>query len=74
MPTEKLTGSSSGSVILQKIDNFSDLSPQITRQMRRGVCTNAFYTPAEYSRAIAEGTLYGEELDGGLLLLWARDG
>ena len=59
---------------MQKIDNFADLSPQITRQMRRGICTNAFFTPEEYSRAIAEGTLYGEEFDGGLLLLWARDG
>lgn len=59
---------------MQKFDNFAELSPIITRQMRRGICTNAFYTPEEYSRAIAEGKLYGEEFDGGLLLLWAREG
>ncbi len=59
---------------MKRIDNYTDLSLQITRQMRRGICTNAFYTPEEYTRAIAEGKLYGEEFDGGLLLLWARDG
>ncbi len=57
---------------MQKIERYEALSRQISAQLKRGMCTNAFYSPEEYAEAIAAGDLYARGLPAGLALLWSR--
>ncbi len=59
---------------MKKIEDYGLLSQWISAQLKAGMCTNAFYTPQDYQKAIAEGSLCGEKWEGGLALLWGRAG
>lgn len=59
---------------MQTIESYETLAPLLSRQLRKGVRTNAFSDPDEYRREIAAGRLAVQEWDGGLLLLHRRTG
>lgn len=59
---------------MKRIEQLSELSELIRGQFRRGVMTNAPFSPDAFSDEVAGETLYGEEIPGGLLLLRRREG
>ena len=59
---------------MQTIESYETLAPLLSRQLRKGVRTNAFSDPDEYRREIAARRLAVQEWDGGLLLLHRRTG
>lgn len=54
---------------MTQIDSYETLSALLSKQLRRGVRTNAFTDPAIYRREIAAGTLFVEDMPGGLVIL-----
>ncbi len=59
---------------MKQINAMEILSPMLSAQWRRGVLTNAPFSPEEYRREISTGALYAQEFPGGLLLLRRRNG
>lgn len=59
---------------MQTIHSYEALAPLLSRQLRRGVRTNAFTSPDEYRREIAAGRLAVLEWEQGLLLFHRREG
>ena len=58
---------------MRRAESYAALAPLLSAQLRRGVVTNCFLSPAEYQREIEAGLFY-EEGDGFLLLLRQRAG
>lgn len=59
---------------MQKIDDYTALSARISGQMKRGLCTNAFFPRDVWEREIAAGRLFSEDWPGGLAVVTAREG
>lgn len=59
---------------MKKIEHIAQLSPLINAQFRRGVMTNAPFSPDAYQAELNAGALYAQEIPGGLLLLCRREG
>lgn len=58
---------------MRRVESYAALTPLLSAQLRRGVVTNCFLSPADYQREIDAGLFY-EEGDGFLLLLRQRAG
>ena len=58
---------------MRRVESYAALAPLLSAQLRRGVVTNCFLSPADYQREIDAGLFY-EEGDGFLLLLRQRAG
>ena len=58
---------------MQRAESYAALAPLLSAQLRRGVVTNCFLSPADYQREIDAGLFY-EEGNGFLLLLRQRAG
>ncbi len=58
---------------MRRVESCAALAPLLSAQLRRGVVTNCFLSPADYQREIDAGLFY-EEGDGFLLLLRQRAG
>ena len=58
---------------MRRVESYAALAPLLSAQLRRGVVTNCFLSPADYQREIDAGLFYEEE-DGFLLLLRQRAG
>ena len=58
---------------MRRAESYAALAPLLSAQLRRGVVTNCFLSPADYQREIGDGLFY-EEGDGFLLLLRQRAG
>ena len=58
---------------MRRVESYAALTPLLSAQLRRGVVTNCFLSPADYQRDIDAGLFY-EEGDGFLLLLRQRAG
>ena len=58
---------------MRRVESYAGLAPLLSAQLRRGVVTNCFLSPADYQREIDAGLFY-EEGDGFLLLLRQRAG
>ena len=56
---------------MRRVESYAALAPLLSAQLRRGVVTNCFLSPADYQREIDAGLFY-EEGDGFLLLLRQR--
>ena len=56
---------------MRRVESCAALAPLLSAQLRRGVVTNCFLSPADYQREIDAGLFY-EERDGFLLLLRQR--
>ena len=56
---------------MRRVESCAALAPLLSAQLRRGVVTNCFLSPADYQREIDAGLFY-EEGDGFLLLLRQR--
>ena len=56
---------------MRRVESYAALTPLLSAQLRRGVVTNCFLSPADYQREIDAGLFY-EEGDGFLLLLRQR--
>lgn len=59
---------------MNKIKDFSEVSPLILKYFKKGVMTNNFLTPEDYKAEISEGRLYYESGDEFLNLFVKRDG
>ena len=58
---------------MRRVESYAALAPLLSAQLRRGVVTNCFLSPADYQREIDAGLFY-EEGNGFLLLLRQRAG
>jgi len=58
---------------MRRVESCAALAPLLSAQLRRGVVTNCFLSPADYQREIDAGLFY-EEGNGFLLLLRQRAG
>ena len=58
---------------MRRVESYAALTPLLSAQLRRGVVTNCFLSPADYQREIDAGLFY-EEGNGFLLLLRQRAG
>ena len=58
---------------MRRVESYAALTPLLSAQLRRGVVTNCFLSPADYQSEIDAGLFY-EEGDGFLLLLRQRAG
>ena len=58
---------------MRRVESCAALAPLLSAQLRRGVVTNCFLSPADYQREIDAGLFY-EEGDGFLLLQRQRAG
>lgn len=57
---------------MQRINDYDVLSELIARQMKRGLCTNAFYSREEYEREINAGRIFAQSWPSGLAVIADR--
>ena len=45
---------------MRRVESYAALTPLLSAQLRRGVVTNCFLSPADYQREIDAGLFYEE--------------